>query len=296
MAWRIAADGRVTVSDRKSTSSGIGTHGTGPLTSSAVPDPAELVALARRLAEEAGALVKTGRRHGLSHVTTKSTSTDMVTEYDRLSEELIAEGIMAARPHDAIVGEEGADRAGTSGIDWLIDPIDGTTNFLYGLPGYAISIGARDGDGLLAGVVHVPALGETFHAGRGSGAFLNDAPIRCTGASVLATSLVGTGFNYDPGMRVRQTGALVEIIGRIRDIRRFGAASVDLCHVACGRLDAYYERGLGPWDLAAGELIVREAGGVITGFDGGAAEPGAVVAAAPGIHAQLLALLAEAGA
>ncbi len=261
-----------------------------------MPDPAELVALARRLATDAGALVRAGRRRGLNDVTTKSTSTDMVTEYDRRAEALIVEGILAARPHDGIVGEEGADRAGTSGVDWLIDPIDGTTNFLYGLPGYGISIGARDGDGALAGVVHVPALGETFHAGRGGGAFLDDVPIHCTGATVLATSLVATGFSYDPGLRVRQTTALVEIIGRIRDIRRFGAAAVDLCHVACGRVDAYYERGLAPWDLAAGELIVREAGGVITGFDGAAPEPGAVVAAAPGIHAALLDLLAAAHA
>jgi myo-inositol-1(or 4)-monophosphatase len=261
-----------------------------------VPDPAELVALARRLATDAGVLVRTGRRGGLSHVTTKSTSTDMVTEFDKRSEQLIVEGILAARPDDGIVGEEGADRVGTSGVDWLIDPIDGTTNFLYDLPGYAISIGVRDGDGALAGVVHVPALGETFHAGRGGGAFLDDAPIHCSTASVLATSLVATGFNYDPRERVRQATALVDIIGRIRDIRRYGAASVDLCHVACGRVDAYYERGLAAWDLAAGELIAREAGAVITGFDGAEPQPGAVVAAAPGIHAALLDLLAEAGA
>lgn len=261
-----------------------------------MPDPAELVALARRLATDAGALVRAGRRQGLSNVTTKSTSTDMVTEYDRRSEALIVEGLLAARPDDGIVGEEGADRVGTSGVDWLIDPIDGTTNFLYDLPGYAISIGARDGDGALAGVVHVPALGETFHAGRGLGAFLDDVPIHCTAASVLATSLIATGFSYDPGLRVRQTTALVEVIGRIRDIRRFGAAAVDLCHVACGRVDAYYERGLAPWDLAAGELIVREAGAIVTGFDGSPPEPGAVVAAAPGIHTALLELLAAANA
>jgi myo-inositol-1(or 4)-monophosphatase len=261
-----------------------------------VPDPAELVVLARDLAEQAGALVRAGRRRGLSHVTTKSSITDMVTEYDRLSEDLIVRGLLAARPRDAIIGEEGADRAGTSGVDWLIDPIDGTTNFLYDLPGYAISIAARDSDGLLAGVVHVPALGETFHAGRGGGAFLDDAPIRCSGATVLATSLVATGFSYDPGLRVRQTTALVEIIGRIRDIRRFGAAAVDLCHVACGRVDAYYERGLAAWDLAAGELIAREAGAVVTGFDGAPPRPGAVAAATPAIHQPLLDLLQTAGA
>jgi len=261
-----------------------------------VPAPAELVALARRLAVEAGTLVRDGREGGLHDVTTKSTATDMVTEFDRRSETLIVEGLLAARPDDAIIGEEGANRPGTSGVQWLIDPIDGTTNFLYGLPGYAVSIAALDGDGLLAGVVHVPALGETFHAGRGGGAFLDDRPIRCSDATMLATALIATGFSYDPGLRVRQTGALTAVIGRIRDVRRYGAASVDLCHVACGRVDAYYERGLGPWDLAAGELIARESGALVTDFDGGTAQPGAVVAAAPGIHGPLLDLLAEAGA
>jgi myo-inositol-1(or 4)-monophosphatase len=261
-----------------------------------VPDAAELVALARRLAVEAGALVREGRRQGLHDVSTKTSTTDMVTEYDRQSEALIVSGLLAARPDDGIVGEEGAQHAGTSGVQWLIDPIDGTTNFLYGLPGYAISIAALDPDGLLAGVVHVPALGETFHAGRGGGAYLDDRPIRCSGGDVLATALVATGFSYDPGLRVRQTTALTRVIGRIRDIRRFGAAAVDLCHVACGRVDAYYERGLGPWDLAAGELIAREAGALVTGFDGDAPRPGAVVAATPGIHAELLALLASADA
>jgi myo-inositol-1(or 4)-monophosphatase len=220
----------------------------------------------------------------------------MVTEYDRMSESLIVDGLLAARPDDAIIGEEGANRAGTSGVQWLIDPIDGTTNFLYGLPGYAVSIAAQDGDGLLAGVVYVPALDETFHAGRGGGAFLDERRIHCSGGTVLATALVATGFSYDPGLRVRQTSALTAVIGRIRDVRRFGSAAVDLCHVACGRVDAYYERGLGPWDLAAGELIAREAGAVVSGFDGSAPTPGNVVAATPGIHRPLLELLAEAGA
>jgi myo-inositol-1(or 4)-monophosphatase len=261
-----------------------------------VPHAAELVTLARRLAVEAGTLVRQGRPHGVHAVGTKSTATDMVTEYDRQSESLIVDGLLAARPHDAIIGEEGANRPGTSGVQWLIDPIDGTTNFLYGLPGYAVSIAAVDGEGLLAGVVHVPALGETFHAGRGGGAFVDDRPIRCSATTDLATALVATGFSYDPAVRVRQMTALTAMIGRIRDIRRFGAAAVDLCHVACGRVDAYYERGLGPWDLAAGELIAREAGAIVTDGDGQAPRPGSVVAANPAVHAALLALLADAGA
>lgn len=261
-----------------------------------MPDPADLVALARRLAGAAGDLVSEGRRAGLREVATKSTITDMVTEFDRQSEALIVRGILDARPEDAVIGEEGAARAGTSGIEWLVDPIDGTTNFLYGLPGYAVSIAARDEGGLLAGVVHVPTLGETFHAARGGGAFLDDSPIRCSTATTLATSLVATGFSYDPGHRTRQVEALVGVIGKVRDIRRFGAAAVDLCYVACGRFDAYYERGLSAWDLAAGELIASEAGALVTSFEGESPRPGDVVAAAPGIHASLLELLAAAGA
>ena len=283
----------VTVSERRSTSSGIGPHGTGDLASTAVPDAAELVALARRLAVEAGLLVREGRRGGLHTVTTKTSATDMVTEFDRQSEALIVAGLLAARPDDAIIGEEGADHVGTSGVQWLIDPIDGTTNYLYDLPGYAVSIAARDADGLVAGVVHVPAMGETFHAGRGGGAFLDDQPIRCSDGTVLATSLVGTGFSYDPGLRVRQTTSLVQVIGQIRDIRRLGSAAVDLCHVACGRVDAYFERGLAPWDLAAGELIAAEAGAVVSGFRGGPAGVD-VVAAPPGLHPALITLLGTA--
>ena len=260
-----------------------------------MPDAAALVDLARTLAETAGRVVREGRRGGLNEVGTKTTRTDMVTEFDRLSESLIVDGIRAARPADAIVGEEGSQHAGTSGVEWLIDPIDGTTNFLYGLPGYAVSIAARDDDGLLAGVVHVPSQGETFHATRGGGAFLGDEPIRCSAARDLATALVATGFAYDPAMRVRQATVLTEVLGRIRDIRRFGSAAVDLCHVACGRVDAYYERGLAPWDMAAGELIAREAGAVVTGFAGGSPPPGEVVAAPAAVHGPLLALLAAAG-
>jgi myo-inositol-1(or 4)-monophosphatase len=261
-----------------------------------VPDAAALVALAQRLAEAAGVLVVEGRHRGFRAVGTKTTGTDMVTEYDRQSEAYIVAGILEARPDDTIVGEEGAHHAGTSGVEWFIDPIDGTTNFLYGLPGYGISVGARDQDGLLAGVVHVPTLGETFRATRGGGAFLNDEPIRCSDASVLATALVGTGFAYNAAERIKQVEAIVNVIGNVRDIRRFGAASVDLCYVACGRFDAYYERGLSLWDLAAGELIAREAGAVVSGFDGGPPHPGEVVAAAPALHEPLLRLLASAGA
>lgn len=259
-------------------------------------DPFELLALAERLARAAGRLVLEGRAEGLDDVGTKSTGTDMVTEYDRASEALVVEGLREARPDDAIVGEEGTDDLGSSGITWFVDPIDGTTNYLYALPGYAVSIGACDVEGSLVGVVAIPVLGEVFTAVRGHGAFCGGARIRASAKADLATALVGTGFAYEPATRVRQAEALTKVIGRVRDVRRLGAAATDLCFVACGRLDAYYERGLGPWDMVAGELIAREAGAVTSDFGGGPARPGQIVAAAPGIHAALLDLLAEAGA
>jgi myo-inositol-1(or 4)-monophosphatase len=259
-------------------------------------DLAELADLAEELAVEAGALVRDGRRRGLRDVGTKSTATDMVTEYDRASERLIVSELRSRRPHDGIVSEEGASRPGTSGIAWLIDPIDGTTNYLYGLPGYAVSIAAQVGDRTVVGVVHVPVPGETFRAVAGRGATLDGVAIACSGKADLATALVATGFAYEPSMRVRQGEAAAAMLGRIRDIRRFGAASVDLCHVASGRVDAYFERGLAPWDLAAGELIAREAGATLGDFRGGAPRPGEVLAAPPALFAQLVTLLTSVGA
>jgi myo-inositol-1(or 4)-monophosphatase len=261
-----------------------------------VPDAAELVDLACDLARAAGTLTVEGRRRGLHAVHTKSSATDMVTEFDRQSERLIVDGLLARRPHDGIVGEEGAHRTGTSGVDWLVDPIDGTTNYLYGIPTYAVSIAARDGDGLLAGVVHMPVLGETFHASRGGGAFLDGEPIHCSSQADLAAALVATGFSYDPARRVEQGRVLQHVIGLVRDIRRIGSAAADLCYVACGRVDAYYERGLSAWDLAAGELIATEAGAVVSAFDGEPTRPGEAVATNPGLHLELLRLLAAAEA
>jgi myo-inositol-1(or 4)-monophosphatase len=262
----------------------------------ATADPAALADLAEALARRAGALVRDGRGHGLHDVDTKSTVTDMVTEYDTASENLIVEGLLASRPDDAVIGEEGAHRPGTTGIAWLVDPIDGTTNFLYGLPGYAVSIAAQDDEGLLVGVVHVPVPGETFRAVRGGGATLDGRPIVCSPKADLATALVATGFSYDAGVRVHQGDVVAHVLGRVRDIRRFGAAAVDLCHVACGRVDAYYERGLSPWDLAAGQLIATEAGAVVGDFAGGPPRPGEVLAANPVLYAALAGLLDEAGA
>lgn len=256
-------------------------------------DRAELRSLAERLAREAGDMALAGRRRGLRDVSTKSSSTDMVTEFDRASETLIVAGLRQARPEDAIVGEEGASHPGTSGIEWFIDPIDGTTNFCFDLPTWAVSIGARDADGPLAGAVYAPALGEMFSAARGAGATLDGLAISCRSNTDLADSLVATGFSYTPADRVRQSARVPGIIDRIRDLRRFGAAAIDLCFVACGRVDAYFEENLHWWDLVAGQLVVTEAGGIVTDFAGGDVHPSNVLAAGAGVHAALVDLLAS---
>lgn len=245
-------------------------------------DAHELLQLAESLARRAGTEASEGRaRHGISAATTKSSSTDVVTEFDRASETLIVGGIRAARPDDAIIGEEGTDTEGTSGVHWLIDPIDGTTNFLYGLPGWAVSIAACDADGALAGAVYVPATDEMFTAARGGGARLNGEPIRCSATTDLALALVATGFSYQPQRRAVQAARLTALLPQVRDVRRLGAAAPDLCYVAAGRLDVYFEEWLGPWDLAAGELIAREAGCTTGSIDGGPVRPASVVVANP---------------
>jgi myo-inositol-1(or 4)-monophosphatase len=253
-----------------------------------------LLTLAVDMARQAGQLVVAGRRAGVASLTTKSSATDMVTEYDRASEQLIVGRLGAERPDDAIVGEEGTSTAGTSGIDWLIDPIDGTTNFLYDLPGYAVSIAAADAHGALVGAVYVPALDEMFAARRGAGATLNGVPIHCGDRTDVAQALIGTGFNYVAARRATQARRVARIMPHVRDIRRLGAASVDLCYAAMGRLDAYYEEHLGPWDLAAGELIAREAGCITGDFHGGPAGPNQVLVANPMLFNALAQLLAHA--
>jgi myo-inositol-1(or 4)-monophosphatase len=260
------------------------------------PDLDELRALAERVAREAGALLLTSADLVRAEISTKSTGTDMVTEMDRASEALITDGLLGARPDDGILGEEGADRTGTSGVRWVVDPLDGTTNYLYGFPGFNVSIGAEVDGQPAVGVVFDIVRQELFSAIRGRGATRDGVPIRASGAVDLGHALVGTGFSYEPERRRRQAQVLVDVLPRVRDIRRQGAAALDLCSVACGRLDAYYERGLAPWDLAAGGLIAAEAGAVVTDLAGGAPVAGAVVAAAPGIAAALLDLLATTAA
>ena len=263
-----------------------------PTTSGPVrTDLAALLELACDLAREAGQMVASGRRSGIGELATKSSATDMVTQFDRASEKLIVDRLSERRPGDGVIGEEGSASMSTTGVNWLIDPIDGTTNFLYGLAGWAVSIAASDGAGAAVGAVYVPALNELFAARRGGGATCNGQPIHCTTLNAPATALVATGFSYVPERRAAHGASVARLIPQVRDIRRFGAASVDLCYVAAGRLDAYFEEWLGPWDLAAGELIAREAGCRTGDLSGGKARPEQVLVANPDLFEPLAALI-----
>ena len=251
----------------------------------------DLLALAESAARAAGRLIRDERPERLGVSATKTSPTDVVTVMDHRSEQLLTDLLLGARPDDGLLGEEDADRPSRSGISWVVDPIDGTVNYLYGLPAYAVSIAAvrgdvRDPEGheLLAGCVHNPATGETFTAAQGGGAHLNGTPIHVSDVGDPAQALVATGFGYEAARRRRQAEVLAAVLPRVRDIRRLGSAAVDLCHVACGRVDAYFERGLQPWDRAAGTLIAREAGAVVSGLAGAAPGESLVLAAGPALH------------
>lgn len=240
-------------------------------TSAASPEDLELLELARTVAREAGALASRMRAEGVSVADTKSSPTDVVTEADRAAEELLRERLLAARPDDAVLGEEGDDVAGTSGVRWVLDPVDGTVNFLYGLPHWAVSVAAARDDEVVAGVVVAPALGREYDAVRGGGARLDgrELRVRDSGADP-GRWLVGTGFSYRPDVRRRQGRAVAELLTRVRDVRRDGSCALDLCAVASGSLDAYVEEGPHWWDHAAGGLVAREAGArleVVPGVD-----------------------------
>jgi myo-inositol-1(or 4)-monophosphatase len=263
---------------------------------------AELRELAESLARGAGEIALRGRRAagvGHSHDSplagdTKSSRTDVVTEFDRAAERYVVDELRRLRSNDAIIGEEGTADAGTSGFAWYIDPIDGTTNFVYDQPAWSTSIAvARQGE-MLAGAVYVPPLDEMFAGALGEGATLNGEPIHATAASDLSLALVATGFSYRPETRREQAEQLTGLITEVRDVRRLGSAAVDLCLVACGRLDIYYEQHLNSWDAAAGELIAREAGAITSDFVGATARPDELIAAAPGVHGAFLAALATA--
>ncbi len=226
---------------------------------------------------------------------TKSSLTDMVTAADRAAEELIVEAIMSVRPNDGFKGEEGTDVAGSSGVRWVIDPIDGTANFVVAHPGYAVSIAAEADGRIVAGAVADPAHSQLFDAALGHGARCNTTRLNIRPDITLAQSLVATGFSFDADRRRQQADALTVILSEIADIRRMGSAALDLCGVALGRVHAYYELWLNEWDLAAGALVAAEAGAVVT-MPHSAQVPGPfIVAAVPAIADSLSALLARAG-
>ncbi|MGH3428109.1 MAG: inositol monophosphatase family protein, partial [Mycobacteriales bacterium] len=222
-----------------------------------------------------------------------SSPTDIVTAADRAVEKLIVSAILKVRPGDGILGEEGGRRDSSSGVRWVIDTIDGTVNYLYGHPHYAISIAAEVNGESLVGVVRNPATGEEWHAVRGEGAWRGETRLSCTSQRRLDQSLIGTGFAYDARRRAYQGGVLAALLPQIRDARRGGTCALDLCFVAEGRLDGYYEQGGQAWDTAAGSLIVTEAGGIVSGLRGAAFGPVMTLAAASGIHSQLHDALAK---
>jgi myo-inositol-1(or 4)-monophosphatase len=266
-----------------------------PKASESISMSEDLLALAVEVATAAGELLVsyTGR---VSVADTKSSPTDVVTEMDRKAEDLIRSRIMARRPGDAILGEEEGQtgEAGESGVRWVVDPLDGTVNYLYGLRDWAVSVAAEVSGEVVAGAVLVPRAGELFTATRGGGAYLAGpdggpaARLRIGPGVALDRALVATGFGYRAERRTVQGEVVAALLPQVRDIRRAGSAAVDLCSVAAGRVDAYYERGLNYWDYAAGALIAAEAGAVVAGLRPGTPPgPSLTVAAGPSLFAPL---------
>jgi myo-inositol-1(or 4)-monophosphatase len=255
------------------------------------PDPAgdllNDLELAVDLAREAGGLLLGRFREKARDVDVKSSATDMVSAADRDAETLIRRALKTARPEDGLLGEEGSRRESASGRQWIVDPLDGTTNFLYGFPQWAVSIALEDE----LGVVYDPVRDELFSAVRGEGAMLNGSELRIPAPPPLSTALIATGFGYDAERRDKQGQVLSRVVRRIRDIRRAGAAALDLCWLAAGRLDGYYERGLGAWDWAAARIVVHEAGGAVADLE---PDPHGLAAAHPSLLPDLLDLLADA--
>ncbi|WP_131104332.1 inositol monophosphatase family protein [Ornithinimicrobium sufpigmenti] len=275
------------------------------------PDPgtvpeeerAELEELAVQLALEAGVLIRDERPGRLGVDRVKSSELDVVTVMDTRSEQLLRARIAAARPDDAILGEEEGLSTGTSGLSWVLDPIDGTVNYLYDLPAYAVSVAVVVGDPMVpgawapvAGAVINPRTDEVFHARVGGGAYLltveDSVPIHVSQVGHLGGALLATGFAYDRAVRRGQAEVVAALLPHVRDIRRMGAAALDLCHVAAGRVDGYWEQGVRAWDVAAGMLVVTEAGGVVSGASAGSPPSSDLtVAAGPTLHPVLLGAL-----
>lgn len=255
----------------------------------------DLEALAVDIAQDAGELARTRRREGVAIAATKSALADIVTLADREVEALIRARLAEARPEDGFLGEETGAERGTSEVTWVVDPIDGTVNYAYGMPLYAVSIAAVIGEPVpgqweaISAAVYAPALGEIFHAARGAGAWLGDERITVNAEVSAAGGLLATGFGYDPQTHAGDLARLARVMPMARDVRRGGAASLDLAYVASGRLDGYFERGLAPWDHAAGALLVTEAGGSFTFVAADESNPRAlIVASSPSIFERLL--------
>jgi myo-inositol-1(or 4)-monophosphatase len=263
------------------------------------PEPAALAELACAIALEAGELLRSGHDQ-VRVVLTKSSPTDIVTQMDRAAEDLIRSRILAARPGDAILGEEGGqpDAVGAGGVRWVVDPLDGTVNYLYGLPDWSVSIAAEVNGTVVAGAVSVPERQSLFSARLGGGAWRRSpgaaaTALSCTTGVALPAALVGTGFGYAAARRAGQGRVVAALLPQVRDIRRGGSAAVELCSVAAGHLDAFYERGLNPWDVAAGSLIAQEAGAQVGGLHGRPATDSMTLAAGPGLFTALHDLLAS---
>ena len=271
-----------------------------------VPDPVELLDLAVSVVRPAAVLARSMRAAGSLEVATKSTDTDVVTAADRAVERQVIAALRRVRPADVVLGEESGvdvgtgDAGGAAGrVRWILDPIDGTVNYLYGLPFSAVSLAAELAGVVVAGVVHNITTGQEWTAVRGGGAYRAGRRLTGSRATDLGQALLATGFGYDPARRAHQAAVLAGLLPHVRDVRRLGAAAIDLCLAAEGLVDVYYEKGLSPWDHAAGGLVAAEAGLRVTGLAGAAPGPGLVLAAPPmlyeALHERLVALDAAGG-
>ena len=257
-------------------------------------DEHELLAVAREAAQ-AAAVELTSRFGNAPHgVHAKSTPTDLASDADLAAERAIREVLARLRPDDAILGEEGGE-TGDGELRWVVDPLDGTVNFLFGIPSFAVSIACENAAGTIAGVILDPIREECFEATRSGSATLNDDPIRGSERADLETAMVATGFGYDARTRARQALVVARVLPRVRDIRRFGAAALDLAWTACGRVDAYYERGVHTWDVAAGALIASRAGLDLRHIPERGEDPPGLVAAPAAIVDELFGLVVGSG-
>lgn len=245
----------------------------------------QLRSLAENAALAAGAELM--RRYGtVEGLDTKSTATDPVSDADRAAERMLVEQILAERPDDGVIGEEGASRPSRTGLTWVLDPLDGTVNYLYQLGSFSVSVGLEDADGGLIGVVHDPLTDRTFVGVRGQGAYLGDQRLQANTDVPMQLALVSTGFGYDPERRRAQGAFIARLLPNIRDVRRFGSAALDFCSVAMGVIDAYYEEGIHHWDRSAGTVIAREAGATVGPFTPSGQVDGWLVAG-PALFAEL---------